>query len=284
MLQLTPTRPGTFQVGLIGAGIGTSLSPALHEREAAELGLRYVYRTLDIAELGVAPDDAGELLAQARAAGFDGLNVTHPCKQLILEHLDELSPDAAALGAVNTVVLRAGRATGHNTDTTGFAESLARGLPDARLGRVVLVGAGGAGSALAYALLGLGCGELWICDRDPARARELAAALGGRWCPEAELGDRLAAADGLVHATPTGMEGHPGLPLDPALLHPGLWGAGIVYRPLETALLREAAARGCATLNGGGMVVFQAAGSFELFTGRRPDRERMLRHFATLTR
>jgi shikimate dehydrogenase len=279
MLQLTPTRPGTFQVGLIGAGIGTSLSPALHEREAAELGLRYVYRTLDIAELGVAPDDAGELLAQARAAGFDGLNVTHPCKQLILEHLDELSPDAAALGAVNTVVLRAGRATGHNTDTTGFAESLARGLPDARLGRVVLVGAGGAGSAVAHALLGLGCGELWIHDRDAARARELAEALGARWCPELDL----AGADGLVHATPTGMEGHPGLPLDPALLHPGLWVADIVYRPLETELLRAARARGCRTLDGGGMVVFQAAEAFALFTGLEPDRERMLRHFAELT-
>src|SRR3954465_1042401 len=119
MVQLTPTRPGTFQVGLIGAGIGTSLSPALHEREAAELGLRYAYRTLDITELGLAPDDAGALLEQAREAGFDGLNVTHPCKQLILEHLDELSPDAAALGAVNTVVLHDGRATGHNTTPPG---------------------------------------------------------------------------------------------------------------------------------------------------------------------
>src|SRR3954471_17671946 len=174
MLELTPTLPGTFQVGLIGAGIGTSLSPALHEREAAELGLRYAYRTLDIAELGVAPDDAGELLERAREAGFDGLNVTHPCKQLILEHLDELSPDAAALGAVNTVVLRDGRATGHNTDTTGFAESVARGLPDARLDRVVLLGAGGAGSALAHALRALGTRELAIVDADRSRAEALA--------------------------------------------------------------------------------------------------------------
>src|SRR4051812_22768830 len=279
-IDLSPARPGAFQVGLIGAGIGTSLSPALHEREAAELGLRYAYRTLDIAELGVAPDDAGELLEQAREAGFDGLNVTHPCKQLILEHLDELSRDAAALGAVNTVVLRDGRASGHNTDTTGFAESLTRGLPDAALNRVVLLGAGGAGSAVAHALRGLRCGELWIHDRDAARAAGLAESLGARWLPELDLSE----ADGLVHATPTGMEGHPGLPLDPALLHPGLWVADIVYRPLETELLREAAARGCRTLDGGGMVVFQAAGSFELFTGRRPDRERMLRHFAALTR
>src|SRR3954467_9064574 len=166
MLQLTPTRPGTFQVGLIGAGIGTSLSPALHEREAAELGLRYVYRTLDIAELGVAPDDAGELLAPARAAGFDGLNVTHPCKQLILEHLDELSPDAAALGAVNTVVLRDGRAVGHNTDWSGFARAFDRGLPEAPLDRVVLLGAGGAGAAVAHALLTLGTRRLTVLDVD----------------------------------------------------------------------------------------------------------------------
>src|SRR3954447_19548568 len=256
MVQLTPTRPGTFQVGLIGAGIGTSLSPALHEREAAELGLRYAYRTLDIAELGVAPDDARELLERARAAGFDGLNVTHPCKQLILEHLDELSPDAAALGAVNTVVLRDGRATGHNTDTTGFAESLARGLPDARLDRVVLLGAGGAGSAGGHAPIGLGGGELGTHARDEGGARGLAEALGARWCPELDL----ARADGLVHATPTGMEGHPGLPLDPALLDPGLWVADIFSPPLKPALLGEAAARGCRTLDGGGMVVFQAAG------------------------
>jgi quinate/shikimate dehydrogenase (NAD+) len=90
-------------------------------------------------------------------------------------------------------------------------------------------------------------------------------------------------ADGLVHATPTGMEGHPGIALDPGLLHPRLWVADIVYRPLETELLRAARERGCRTLSGGGMVVFQAAGSFELFTGVRPDRERMLRHFAELT-
>jgi shikimate dehydrogenase len=269
----------SFQVGLIGAGIGTSLSPALHEREAAALGLRYRYRTLDIAELGVAPQAAGRLIERARDAGYDGLNVTHPCKQVVLDDLDALSPEAEELGAVNTVVLRDGRATGHNTDTTGFAESFRRGLPDAALDRVALLGAGGAGAAVAHALRRLGCRELSICDREPTRAEALARALGARACATPDL----TGADGLVHATPTGMEGHEGLPLDPELLHPGLWVADVVYRPLETELLRAARARGCRTLNGGGMVVFQAAGSFELFTGRRPDRERMLRHFAELT-
>jgi shikimate dehydrogenase len=271
------TRSDTFLVGLIGSGIGTSLSPPLHEREAAELGLRYAYRTLDIEVLGLG---VGALLARARGAGYDGLNVTHPCKKAVLEHLDELDDLAAAIGAVNTVVIRDGHAAGHNTDATGFAESVERGLPEAGMGKVVLLGAGGAGSALAHALRRrLGVEELVIVDADRPRASALARAVDGR---VGELGD-LADADGLVHATPTGMEGHPGIALDPGLLHEDLWVADIVYRPLETELLRAAGARGCRTLDGGGMVVFQAAASLELFTGLRPDRERMLRHFAELT-
>jgi quinate/shikimate dehydrogenase (NAD+) len=270
------TRTDTYLTGLIGAGIGTSLSPPLHEREAGALGLRYAYRTLDLERLDARLD---ELLARAVDAGYDGLNVTHPCKRAVLEHLDELSPDADALGAVNTVVIRDGHTTGHNTDATGFAESVRRGLPGAALDRVVLIGAGGAGSAVAHALRELGCGELAIFDADRTRAAALARAVDARPVDELQL-DRF---DGLVHATPTGMEGHDGIALDPALLHPDLWVADIVYRPLETALLRAARERGCRTLHGGGMVVFQAADSFELFTGVRPDRERMLRHFAELT-
>jgi shikimate dehydrogenase len=270
------TRTDTYLTGLIGAGIGTSLSPPLHEREAAALGLRYAYRTLDIERLD---SDLEELLARAVDAGYDGLNVTHPCKRDVLEHLDELSEAAEALGAVNTVVIRDGRTTGHNTDATGFAESVRRGLAGAALDRVVLVGAGGAGSAVAHALRGLGCRQLEIFDADRDRAASLARAVDAR--PIDAL--RLDRADGLVHATPTGMEGHGGIALDPELLHRDLWVADIVYRPLETSLLRAARERGCRTLDGGGMVVFQAADSFELFTGIRPDRERMLRHFAELT-
>ncbi len=270
------TRTDTYLTGLIGAGIRTSLSPPLHEREGASLGLRYAYRTLDLARLSKPLD---ELLETAIDAGYDGLNITHPCKRDVLELLDELSPDAEALGAVNTIVIRGGRTTGHNTDATGFAESVRRGLPGAALDRVVLIGAGGAGSAVAHALRELGCRELAIFDADAERAAALARAVDAR--PIDVLG--LDQADGLVHATPTGMEGHDGIALDPALLHPGLWVADIVYRPLETALLRAARERGCRTLHGGGMVVFQAADSFELFTGVRPDRERMLRHFRELT-
>jgi shikimate dehydrogenase len=262
-----------YEVGLIGAGIAGSLSPPLHEREAAELDLHYAYRLIEIDG-----QDVGDVLDRARRAGFRGVNVTHPCKQAVVEHLDAMSADASALHAVNTVVFEDGRTTGHNTDTTGFAESFARGLPDAGLRHVVLLGAGGAGSAVGLAALRLGAERLTIVDVD----REQAQACADRLGVEVGTVDSVRAADGLIHATPTGMEAHPGLPLDESLLHPTLWVADVVYRPLATPLLRRAREIGCRTLDGGGMAVFQAADAFELFTGVAPDRERMLRHFAAL--
>ncbi|CAL9628644.1 shikimate dehydrogenase [Streptomyces sp. enrichment culture] len=279
----------SYLAGLIGSGIGPSLSPALHEREADRQGLRMLYRLIDIDPLGVPPEAVGDLVRAARDLGFDGLNITHPCKQLVLDHLDALSPQAEALGAVNTVVFEDGRAVGHNTDVTGFAASFARGLPDAPLDRVVQLGAGGAGAAVAHALLTLGAGRITVVDALPDRAAALAGALNrafGEGRAAAASPDRqarlLARADGLVHATPTGMAAHPGLPLPAALLHPGLWVAEVVYRPLETELLRTARALGCATLDGGGMAAFQAADAFRLFTGREPDAPRMLADLAEL--
>jgi shikimate dehydrogenase len=279
----------SYLVGLIGSGIGPSLSPALHEREADRQGLRYLYRLIDIDPLGVGPEAVGDLVRATRDLGFDGLNITHPCKQLVIGHLDELAPQAEALGAVNTVVFEDGRAIGHNTDVTGFAASFARGLPDVSLERVVQLGAGGAGAAVAHAVLTLGAGHVTVVDAMPDRAADLAAALNRHFgegrsaaaTPDA-LGTLLARADGIVHATPTGMAAHPGLPFPAELLHPGLWVAEVVYRPLETELLRTARALGCATLDGGGMAVFQAADAFRLFTGREPDSARMLVDIAEL--
>jgi shikimate dehydrogenase len=283
-----------YLVGLVGSGIGTSLSPALHEREADLLGLRYQYRTLDLDELGLPATAIGDVLAAARLAGYDGLNITHPGKQLVLDHLDELSPEAAAVGAVNTVVLTGGWAVGHNTDLSGFARSVGRGLPDAPLDRVVLLGAGGAGAAVAHALLTLGAGTLRIFDLDPHRSEALAASLSDRFGAgrasasrlnhngRDALADALRDADGLAHATPTGMRAYPGLPLPAELLRPELWVADVVYRPLDTELLTAARTRGCRVLDGGRMLVFQAADAFRLFTGREPDTGRMLRHFDSL--
>ncbi|BAC69488.1 shikimate dehydrogenase [Streptomyces avermitilis] len=279
----------SYLVGLIGSGIGPSLSPALHEREAGRQGLRYHYRLIDIDRLGVGPEAVGGLVRAARDLGFDGLNITHPCKQLVISHLDTLAPQAEALGAVNTVVFEDGRAVGHNTDVTGFAASFARGLPDARLERVVQLGAGGAGAAVAHALLTLGAGHVTVVDALPERAAALAVALNrhfgdGRAAAASPdtLPKLLTDADGIVHATPTGMAAHPGIPLPAELLHPGLWVAEVVYRPLETELLRTARALGCATLDGGGMAVFQAVDAFRLFTGREPDSMRMLADIAEL--
>ncbi|MDA3630717.1 shikimate dehydrogenase [Saccharopolyspora oryzae] len=279
----------SYLIGLVGSGIGPSLSPPLHEHEADELGIRYLYRRWDLDVLGRPAEDIGELLAAARTAGYDGLNITHPCKQLVIEHLDELSPDAVALGAVNTVVFTEGRAIGHNTDWSGFARNFSRGLPDAPVDRVVLLGAGGAGSAVAHALLTLGTGVLRVLDADPGRAESLAASLRERFgADRAEaaslevVAESLAWADGFVHATPTGMAAHPGSPVPAELLRPELWVADVVYRPLETELVVAARARGCRVLDGGGMAVFQAVDSFRLFTGVEPDADRMLNHFTEL--
>jgi shikimate dehydrogenase len=280
---------GRCLVGLVGAGITDSLSPALHEAEADRLGLRYVYQVIDLDELELGADAIGQLLAEAQRMGFRGLNVTHPCKQLVVEWLDELSPEAFALGAVNTVVFRDGRTVGHNTDLFGFRESFVRGLPGAALDRVVLIGAGGAGAAVAHALMQLGTSHLTIVDADPQRAVDLAAAVSRQFdvsnvepASVAEIPRLSAQADGVVHATPTGMAAHPGTTVDQDLLRADLWVAEVVYVPLETEFLRQAKAAGCRTLDGGGMAVFQAVESFRLFTGVDPDPEHMLRRFADL--
>ncbi|OCP10168.1 MULTISPECIES: shikimate dehydrogenase [unclassified Ensifer] len=282
----TLVRP--LKAGLIGAGIQASLTPAMHIAEGAAQGLRYEYELIDLHELGATEDDLSHLLADAERRGLAGLNITHPCKQAVIAHLDELAPDAQRLGAVNTVVLKNGRRYGHNTDWWGFAESFRRGLPDADLSFAVQLGAGGAGVATAYAALSLGLKRLVVFDREAERAQSLAEMLSA-FFPEAEIaaGTDLPAAmrmaSGLIHATPTGMKNYPGLPLDNDLLDPRHWVAEIVYFPIETALLAEAKRRGCRTLDGGGMAVFQAVGAFRLFTGREPDAARMLNHFKVMT-
>jgi shikimate dehydrogenase len=280
------SRPAVL-VGLIGAGIQASRTPPMHEQEGAEQGLRYVYKLVDLQLLNLGADALPELLLAAERMGFAGLNITHPCKQAVIPLLDELSDDARALGAVNTVVLRDGRRVGHNTDWYGFAQSLRRNLPDAPRARVVQLGAGGAGAAVAHAMLTLGAGRLTLVDTERPRAERVAAELvarfgAGRAEATDDLAGALADADGLINTTPVGMAKYPGLPLPAALLRPELWVAEIVYFPMETELLRTARALGCRTLDGGGMAVFQAVEAFRLFSGIRPDADRMLRHFAAM--
>jgi shikimate dehydrogenase len=268
--------------GLIGAGIQGSRSPALHEAEAAAQGLKLAYKLIDLDVLDVGAEELPALLGDAERKGYCGVNITFPCKQAVIPLLDELSEDARALGAVNTVLFRDGKRTGRNTDWSGFAESFRRGLPGAKRDHVVQLGAGGAGAAVAYAAMRLGVRRLSIFDIDEARAAELAAKLGEGAGAGGNFEAAMPEADGLVHCTPTGMAKYPGMPLAAELLQARQWVAEVVYVPLETELLRVARAKGCQTLDGGGMAVFQAAGAFRLFTGVEPDAERMLRHFQSM--
>ncbi len=282
---LPPEQPAaTLQVGLIGSGIQRSRSPSMHEEEARCLDLRLRYSLIDLDVLGRGVDALPELLENAEKAGFAGLNITHPCKQAIIPLLHGVSDEARAIGAVNTVRFGDGKRIGFNTDAAGFTAGFRRGLPDVPKDRVAQIGAGGAGAATAHAMLTMGVKHLTLFDSAGGRADALARNLSQFFEPSrisvtTDATAALADAQGLVQATPIGMREHPGMPVPAEALHDGLWVAEIVYFPLETALLRAARSRGCRTLDGGGMAVFQAAAAFQIFTGRQPDAERMLRHF-----
>ncbi len=268
------------RVGLVGQGIGPSRTPRMHMEEGRAQGIDLDYRLIDLAGRDE-PLDA--LLARLEGEGYDGLNVTYPCKRAVMAHLHALSPNAEAVGAVNTVVFRDGRRHGHNTDHFGFAESFRTGLPDVARGAALLVGAGGAGGAVAHALVDAGVERLMIHDLDAGLARDLAAAVVARHgAGRAEaVPDPAAAAeaDGIVNATPVGMAKLPGLPLPETAVEPRHWVADVVYFPLETELLRLARARGCRVLPGSGMAIFQAVRAFGLFTGLEADPARMLAAF-----
>jgi shikimate dehydrogenase len=273
-------------LGLVGAAIRTYRTPAVHEQEAAEHGIRCIYQLIDLDELKLTVVWLPELLTAAERMGFAGLNFTHPCKQKVIPLLTELSDDARRLGAVNVVLLRNGKRIGHNTDWLGFAENLRRRLPDARMEHVVQLGAGGAGAATAYALLKMGAKQLTISDVDAEREEQLVDAMALQFGEQrVKAGKKLAAAmataDGLIHATPTGRKQHPGMPLSRALLRPEMWVAEIASVNYETELLRTAREIGCRTVDGTGMALHQVVKSFELFTGIVPDAERMSRHFTS---
>jgi len=274
-------------VGLIGAGIQRSLSPALQEEEARHHGVRLHYQLIDLDAAGADIEALPGLIAAARVMGFAGLNVTYPCKQSVIPLLDALSEEARAIGAVNTVAREGERLVGHNSDGSGWSWGFRRALPKADLSRVVLLGAGGAGSACADAVLRLGAQRLVVFDRDAPRAESLAKRLNGyldgdRASASPDLRAALDGASGLIHATPTGMAQLPGMPLPEEWLRPTMWVSDIVYVPLETPLLKAARRIGCETADGGHMNVGQAVGAFKLFTGFDADPARMEAHFRRL--
>ena len=263
-------------VGLVGANIMGSLSPALHEDAFAAAGIHGYYHLMDLDRL---PGRRLEsLLSAVKAAAFDGINVTYPCKQAIMPLLDEVSAEAQQIGAVNCVTIAAsGRTTGYNTDRGGFRRSFEEGLGQAHAQ---------AKAAVVFALMDLGAATVLVHDTDTARASSLVADLMLHYGPAraqlaGSLRDAIAAAAGVVNATPIGMAGFPGNPVPAGALRAQQWVADIIYTPIETQLIKAARAKGARTLTGGGMCVHQAAEAFRLFTGLAPDTGRMHRAFAT---
>jgi shikimate dehydrogenase len=270
--------------GLIGRDILASRSPWLHEQEARALGFELKYELFDFKARGLGEGELGPLLKRLSGEGFSGVNVTFPFKASVMALLDSIDDGAVLVGAVNTVAMRDGRMVGYNTDMIGFRDSFARDLPGASLSRVVQLGAGGAGAAVASALLSLGTQRLEIADVQRDRAEALAQRLRSRFKQADVVAADVSAIDtrnvsGVVNATPIGMASHPGSALDVARLLPHLWVVDVVYFPLETELLRAARKAGCRTLNGSGMVIGQAALAFEIITGRVADQQRMGRSF-----
>jgi shikimate dehydrogenase len=264
-----------FLTGLLGAPIAQSAAPAMHERAAAALGLHCHYQLIEVA--GAGRNELKMLLEGVRRLGFAGINVTFPYKEVVVDLLDDLAPGAALIGAVNTVVVRDNRLTGHNTDTTGFARAIAQRVAASPHGAVALIGAGGVGKAIAFALAGLGVENLRIFDREPAKAMQLAAKLEGLTKASAahNVEDALRGVVGVVNASPVGMLPSLATPVPDRMLHAGLWVADAVYSPLWTPLLTAARAKGCAVMTGRELAIYQAADAFELFTGLAPSTDVM---------
>jgi quinate/shikimate dehydrogenase (NAD+) len=260
---------------LIGAPIAHSASPAMHEQAADALGVRLHYQLIEVE--GASREELRALLDGVRRLGFAGVNVTFPYKEAVVGLLDELSPDASTIGAVNTVVVRDGRLVGYNTDSTGFARAIGNLLAASPRGRVALIGAGGVGKAIAFALVGLGVTELSIFDTDRAKARHLAAQLQRHQgiAVAENVEDAMRGAVGVVNATTVGMLPNRDTPVPDQLLHGGLWVADAVYHPLWTPLLSAAKAKGARLMTGRELAVYQAVDAFKLFTGLTSSTEVM---------
>lgn len=260
-----------FLTGLLGAPIAQSASPAMHEQAAEALGLRCHYHLIEVPNAG--RDELKMLLDGIRRLGFAGINVTFPYKEAVLDLLDELSPRAALIGAVNCVVVRDNRLTGHNTDATGFARAISELITASSHGAVAIVGAGGVGKAIAFALAGFGVFDLRVFDSDRAKALQLAARLDGyaRASVADSIEDALRGVVGVVNASPVGMLPSTNTPVPESLLHPGLWVADAVYSPLWTPLIIAAKAKGARVMTGRTLAIHQAADAFELFTGHTPS-------------
>ncbi|GIQ76283.1 shikimate dehydrogenase [Bradyrhizobium sp. RD5-C2] len=267
-----------FLTGLIGYPIAHSAAPAMHEQAAAALGVHCHYQLIEVT--GAGRDDLRVMLEGVRRLGFAGVNVTFPYKEAVVDLLDDLAPDARAIGAVNTIVASGARLVGHNTDATGFARAIAPLLASAPRGPIALIGAGGVGKAIAFVLAGLGVAGIRIFDADAAKAAQLAAQLRDRGAVHAtSVATAVEGAAGLVNATPVGMLPSRDTPVPDALLHPAMWVADAVYTPLWTPLLTAAKTKGASVLTGRELAINASADAFKLFTGLTPPHAAMANAF-----
>ncbi|MBI2709954.1 MAG: shikimate dehydrogenase [Actinobacteria bacterium] len=258
----------TRYAAVVGHPVEHSLSPAVHNAAFAALGLDWRY-----VAVSVPPGRAADAVGLMREAHLGGLSVTMPHKEPVVGLVDDLTPAAAALGAVNCVWWRDLALVGDNTDGEGFLDFLREDEgfdPEAK--RVVVLGAGGAGRAVVRALARAGA-DVTVVNRTQARA-EAAAALAGERGRAGRVED-VASADLVVNATPVGMSGDARLPLDAELLGPGQLVVDIVYEPALTPLLAAARDRGAVAVNGLGMLIHQAAHAFRRWTGEDPPVEVM---------
>ncbi len=266
-----PPRSGPTQVAaVLGSPIAHSLSPALHNAAFAALGLDWVFVAFDV-DL----DHGQEALRGAAALGLRGLSITTPLKDLAAHVCDELSSEAARLGAVNCIVIRHGRLLGFNTDGDGLVDALRMDhRVELRARRAVVLGAGGAARSVIAALGVAEVAEVAVVNRTPSRAEaaSLLATGAGRVGSAADI----ARADIVVNATSVGMGGTGGLPCDPELLRSGQVVVELVVHPVETAWLKAARQHGATAVDGVGMLAHQAARAFRLWTGAEPPVALML--------
>ena len=269
--RLPNPTPKSLLLGLIGAPIASSAAPHMHQSAGAALGLRTHYQLIE--RVGAHRGDLRAMLEGVRLLGFAGVNVTFPYKEAVVPLLDALAPGVADLGAVNTVVVsRDHRLTGYNTDSTGFGRALRAEIGGDLGGPVALVGAGGVGRAIGFALAGMKVPQIRVFDRDKAKAEALVSALAGRALATvaATVEKALDGAAGVINGTPIGMLPDTGCPVPVAALRSSMWVADVVYTPLWTPLLLAARERGCRVMTGRELCVLQACDAFHLFTGLEP--------------
>ena len=277
------TERGTrLKLGLIGDNIAQSRAPLLHRLAGAQHGIAVTYDRL-------VPQDRGETFAEVfedcRDGGYRGINVTYPYKEVVVRDLRIDDPLVRAIGAVNTVIFHGDGPRGHNTDHSGFTAAYRRVRGDEDTGPVLLIGAGGAGRAVAFGLIALGATDLRLVDRDRAKAAALAHDLR-RAMPDVVVStgdDAVAAARGaagLINCTPVGMVGHDGTPLPRAAMAGAVWAFDAVYTPADTQFLTDAAAQGCDVIPGWELFFYQGVHAWAHFAGLPLDEDR-LRHDLT---